>query len=192
MTELNSLVAAEVARLAAESTRRVTREQAALAGQLAGDVVEAFLSISQERRQMAAQNRGQIAREIVAQLLSVDLPKNERRKRRREPWYAEDWAGDVAGPTVIERDYGIARSTLYKWQRDGHVIALPKGRKKYAFPLRQFVDGRPVRRIKELSERIGDPRKAWIWLCSEHPELGEAPIERLRRGDERSVIAVMP
>lgn len=189
---ISSMIAAEVARIAAEYSQRVTREDAALAGQLAGDVVEAFLLMDEERRSAASNLRGCIARELIAKLLSVELPKARKAKRRREPWYAEDWAGPVAGPTVLEREFGISRSTLYKWQRDGHVIALPKGRRKFAFPLRQFVDGRPVRRIKELSSRFEDSRKAWVWLCSVHPKLGEPPLERLRRGDERSVVLVMP
>lgn len=189
---ISGIISAEVARIAAEYNQRVTREDAALAGQLAGDVVEAFLLMNEERRSAASNLRGCIARELVAKLLNVELPPALRTKRRREPWYAEDWAGPVAGPTVIEREYGISRSTLYKWQRDGHVIALPKGRKKFAFPLRQFVDGRPVRRLKELSACFEDSRKAWVWLCAVHPKLNEAPLEHLRRGDERSVLLVMP
>lgn len=192
MSQLSSLVAAEIARLAAEHDQRVTRDDAALAGQLAGDIVEAFIKMSDDRRAIASRNRGMIARDLIFQLLNVKVPPKERRKSKPDPWYAEEWAGPVAGPTVIERDFGIARSTLYKWQRDGHVIALPKGRKKYAFPLRQFVDGRPVRRIKELADRFRSHREAWIWLCASHPELGDAPIEFLRRGEERPVLVVMP
>lgn len=190
--QLASLVAAEVSRLAAEHHQKVTRDEAGLAGQIAGDLVEAFIAMSDDRRRLAARNRGKIARDLLYQLLNVEVPTKERRKAKPDPWYAEDWAGPVAGPTVIERDFGISRSTLYKWQRDGHVIALPKGRKKYGFPLRQFVDGRPVRRIKELAERFGSHREAWIWLCAVHPDLGEAPIECLRRGEERPVLVVMP
>lgn len=192
MSQLSSLVAAEIARIAAEQDQRVTREDAALVGQLAGDIVDAFIKMSADRRALASRNRGKIARDLIYQMLNVEIPPKERRKSKPEPWYAEEWAGPVAGPTVIERDFGIARSTLYKWQRDGHVIALSKGRKKYAFPLRQFVDGRPVRRIKELADRFGSHREAWIWMCAVHPALGEAPIEFLRRGDERPVLVVMP
>jgi hypothetical protein len=192
MKQLSSLIAAEIARVAAEHSQKITRDEAALAGQIAGDLVEAFLTLSNDRRAAASRNRGKIARDLLYQLLNAEVPAKVRRKSKPDPWYAEEWAGPVAGPTVIERDYGISRSTLYKWQRDGHVIALPKGRKKFGFPLRQFVDGRPVRRIKELAERFGSHRDAWIWLCAVHPGLGEAPIDCLRRGDERSVLIVMP
>lgn len=191
MNELGSRIAAEVSRIAADFHPKVTREEAAMAGQLAGDIVEAFISMSDERRALASRNRGQLVRSIIFQSLNVQVP-SEQPKPKAEPWYTEEWAGEVAGPTVIEREYGIARSTLYKWQRDGHVIALAKGRRKFAFPLRQFVDGRPVPRIKELTERFQSHRDAWVWLCKIHSELGEAPIERLRRGDENSVLAALP
>lgn len=192
MTQLSSLVAAEISRLVAEHHQKVNRDEAALAGQIAGDILEAFVAMSDERRALASRNRGKIAQDLLYQLLNVEVTRKERRRSKPDPWYAEQWAGPVAGPTMIERDFGISRSTLYKWQRDGHVIALPKGRKKFAFPLRQFVDGRPVRRLQELAERFGSQREAWIWLCAIHPDLNEAPIEFLRRGEERPVLVVMP
>lgn len=182
-------IRAEVARLAAEHSRRVTREESAMAGQLAGDIVEAFLSLGRKDRALAAKNGKYLGRDLVSWLLSADMPKPE---ARATSWDADDWAGPIAGPTEIERTYGISRSNLYKWQKAGRIITFDTGRNKPAFPVRQFVNGRPVKRISEIVERIGDERKAWFWLCTVHPKLEEAPIERLRRGDEKSVVLVMP
>ena len=54
------------------------------------------------------------------------LPAAEGRKRVAE--YAksvrlEEWAGSVAGPGEIERDFGTKRSTLHDWQKRGAVTA---------------------------------------------------------------------
>src|SRR3546814_16010529 len=41
----------------------------------------------------------------------------------------EDWAGPVAGSTMLH-EQGIARSTLHDWQKRGEVIALLSGGRK--------------------------------------------------------------
>ena len=77
----------------------------------------------------------------------------------------EDWAGEVAGASALLRDYGIARSSLHRWQQNGDVIALLKGAKKHVFPVDQFIDSRPAKGISghldhaggaaELKEKLG-------------------------------------
>src|SRR3546814_4146272 len=88
----------------------------------------------------------------------------------------EDWAGPVAGSTMLH-EQGIARSTLHDWQKRGEVIALLSGARKHAFPLEQFVDGRPVQGISDVLEIAGNPRRAWLWLVQQSPLLGEKRSE---------------
>ena len=99
------------------------------------------------------------------------------------PTKVEDWAGPLAGPTELERDFGVARSTLHSWQKQGAVIGLLVGVRKHAFPVEQFVDGRPVAGLGAVVEAIGDPRTAWLWLREPNPGfVGVAPLERLKAG----------
>lgn len=105
------------------------------------------------------------------------------------PLKVETWAGPLAGPTELERDQGIARSTLHTWQRHGAVIGLLVGVRKHAFPVEQFIDGRPVAGVASVLEIIGDPRTAWLWLRQPNPGLaGASPLARLKSGAVESVI----
>ena len=103
---------------------------------------------------------------------------------------ADDWAGPVAGPTLIERHYGIPRSTLYRWQKRNEVVALnTRTSSKPVFPLRQFVDGRPAYGIAEILDLMPDPRRAWQWLIAPCPDLeGRSPIDVLLEGRTSDVI----
>ena len=101
----------------------------------------------------------------------------------------EDWAGPLAGPTDLERDFGMARSTLHTWQKQGAVIGLLVGVRKHAFPTEQFIDGRPVTGLAAIVEAIGDPRAAWLWLREPNPGLaGVTPLERLKAGASDKVV----
>lgn len=105
------------------------------------------------------------------------------------PTKVEDWAGPIAGPTELERDFGVARSTLHTWQKQGAVIGLLVGVRKHAFPTEQFVDGRPVADLGPIVEAIGDSRTAWLWLREPNPGFaGAAPLERLRAGAVDKVV----
>lgn len=91
-----------------------------------------------------------------------------------------DWAGPVAGPTLLERHYGISRSTLFRWQKRNEVVALRTGGKKFVFPLRQFVDGRPIDGLDDILKMFADSRAAWQWLIKPNSDLsGEAPVNLL-------------
>lgn len=126
----------------------------------------------------------------LGQVLSAD----EGRARIAEyatPAKVEDWAGPLAGPTELERDFGVARSTLHNWQKQGAVIGLLVGVRKHAFPTEQFVDGRPVSGLGPVVEAIGEPRTAWLWLREPNPELGGvAPLARLKAGATDKVVEV--
>jgi hypothetical protein len=121
------------------------------------------------------------------------LPAAEGRKRVAE--YAksvrlEEWAGSVAGPGEIERDFGTKRSTLHDWQKRGAVIGLLKGERKHVYPLAQFIDGRPIEGMTRITKVIPNPRTAWLWLTSPHPtEDGTPPLERLKEGRIAEVAA---
>ncbi len=53
---------------------------------------------------------------------------------------------------------------LHDWQRRGAVIGLLKGERKHVFPLAQFVDGRPVEGMPQVTPIIRNPPVAWQWL----------------------------
>lgn len=107
-----------------------------------------------------------------------------------DAFLADDWAGPVAGPTLIERHFGIPRSTLYRWQKRGEVVWLnTRTSKKPVFPLRQFVDGKPADGIAEISEAMGGPRSAWQWLITPHSAFdGSTPLDALLKGRTSKVI----
>lgn len=103
----------------------------------------------------------------------------------------EDWAGKVAGATELSRKYGIARSSLNRWQRSGDVIGLLKGTRKRIYPVEQFVDGRPVRGIREILRLVDSERVAWLWLSQRNPLLkGARPIDLLRQDRKHEVLDV--
>jgi hypothetical protein len=63
--------------------------------------------------------------------------------------------------------------------------------RKYAVPVEQFVDGRPVAGLSLILEVIGEPRAAWLWLREPNPELrGAPPLARLKAGAIKDVLAV--
>lgn len=102
----------------------------------------------------------------------------------------DDWAGPVAGPTLIEKYFGVNRSTLHRWHRRDECVALnAKTSKKPVFPLKQFLDGRPVDGLSDVISIFGNQRDAWQWLVSPNEHLeGEAPIDLLIEGEQEQVI----
>jgi hypothetical protein len=107
------------------------------------------------------------------------------------PTKIEDWAGPLAGPTELERDFGVARSTLHSWQKQGAIIGLLVGVRKHAFPTEQFVDARPLTGLGAIVEAIGDQRTAWLWLREPNPGLaGVTPLARLKAGAVDKVVEV--
>jgi len=121
------------------------------------------------------------------------LPAEQGRQRvaaYAKPVRLEDWAGPVAGPAEIERDFGTRRSTLHDWQKRGAVIGLLKGERKHVYPLAQFIDGRPIEGMTRITKIIANPRAAWLWLMSPHPTGDKTPLlERLKQGRIDEVVA---
>jgi hypothetical protein len=120
----------------------------------------------------------------------IDIEESRRRLAEyATPMRIEEWAGPVAGPVELERDYGISRSTLHNWQRRGAVIGLLKGERKHVFPIEQFVDGRPVEGIADVLKVIDRPRSAWLWMVQRSPLLGnKRPIDLLKQGRIEEVV----
>lgn len=103
---------------------------------------------------------------------------------------ADDWAGPVAGPTDLERHFGIPRSTLYRWQKRKEIVYLnTRSSKKPVFPLKQFRDGRPTKGIAELVGLFADEGEAWRWLVAT-PTNSDAVsyIDTLLYGDVEAVL----
>ena len=73
---------------------------------------------------------------------------------------APDWAGTYACPTELERSHGVAPPILQAWQKQYAKIGVQVGRRKHAFPVKQFVDGRPVPGLRPLLDAAGDTRTA--------------------------------
>lgn len=103
---------------------------------------------------------------------------------------ADDWAGPVAGPTDLERHFGIPRSTLYRWQKRKEIIYLKtRSVKRPVFPLKQFRDGRPTKGIAELVGLFADESTAWRWLVDTPPNSDAMPyIDVLLSGEIDAVL----
>ena len=118
----------------------------------------------------------------------------EGRRRLRDyatPRPIESWAGPVAGASEIEASLGIPRSTLSKWQQRKAIVGLLRGERKLAYPLEQFVDGRPLEGIADILGLAPDARSAWLWLRQAHGALnGRRPLEVLKSGRRADVVEV--
>jgi Protein of unknown function (DUF2384) len=107
------------------------------------------------------------------------------------PVATEAWAGRLADPPELEHEFGIARSNLRTWQKQGALIAVLVGARKHAFPVEQFIDGRPVAGLAPLVETVGDTRTAWRWLREPNPGLsGATPLSRLKVGAVEPVLEI--
>ncbi len=105
----------------------------------------------------------------------------------------EDWAGPVGGASDIEAQIGVKRTTLNTWYKQGAIIGLLRGQRKLAYPLEQFIDGRPLQGIADVLAVAPDARSAWLWMRQPHSALdGETPLAALHatQQDKVSVIAL--
>ncbi len=184
----------------------------ALSAHIAGAAAAAVLNLPVEARQELAKRQAELMRGVrrLVETFSHDVGRGkiklavpeavepskgeglgtivsaeEGRRVLRELAVArkiEDWAGPVAGASELNRDYGIPRSTLHRWQHSDEVIGLLKGTKKHVFPVEQFIDGRPARGIASIVGLAGGHRIAWLWLRQANPVLsGRTPIDLLKQ-----------
>lgn len=103
----------------------------------------------------------------------------------------EDWTGPVGGASDIEAAFGVKRTTLSTWYKQGAVIGLLRGQRKLAYPLEQFIDGRPIQGIADILSVAPDARSAWLWMRQPHGALdGRTPLAALRAGKQDQVSAI--
>lgn len=124
--------------------------------------------------------------------LGEQLPIEEGHARLLDyakPGSIESWAGPVAGAGEIEQQLGIPRSTLNSWQQRGACIGLLRGERKFAYPLEQFIDSRPLEGLAEILRFAPHPRSAWFWLRQPNAALGQkSPLACLRAGRKEAVL----
>lgn len=208
------LVASEVSE-ALTRQPGLAKSVAANTAQIVAAVAAAVVGLSPTQQKRLKSKRADVA-DMIAALARDDAPaeritipepvKVEPRRgtglgelidieegRRRLSAYAtkvplEEWAGPVAGSSALH-DRGIARSTLHDWQKRGQVVALLVGARKHAFPLEQFVDGRPIEGIADVLKVVGNARRAWLWLVQQSPLLGnQRPIDLLKQDRKDEVV----
>ena len=188
--EVMAAVSAIAAQLSAEQQRRLVADKTGLARALTAAVAE-----------VATPPGGSALAEVsvvkpveVSEGAGMASPLTIEEGRRNLAAFAvpvrlEDWAGPVAGPGDIEKRFGTKRSTLHAWRKSGAVIGLLKGERKHVFPLAQFVDGRPVEGMPQVTKTIRNSRAAWQWLIQTKPGLGGTPLDRLKAGRLDEVLA---
>lgn len=217
--KLASPAASEMIGIFAKRNPQTSREQVEAMGKLVAEFGAAAAKLSPAARRRLVARKAELSKliaEIVAEPEAAPEPLKltpkapaevsqgeglgalvsaaegrERLAAYATPLKVEAWAGPLAGPTELEREHGVARSTLHAWQKQGAVIGLLVGVRKHAFPVEQFIDGRPVAGLARVLETIGDPRIAWLWLREPNPALtGASPLARLKAGAVESVIEV--
>lgn len=180
--KLMAVVSAATAGLSAEQQRLIVSDEKEL-GQAVAAVVANL--VDRSRHDLEEVPVGNAVEVSTGAGLGEALSIEEGRRRLAEfttPARIEDWAGPVAGPGDIEKMFGTKRSTLHDWQKRGAVIGLLKGERKHVFPLAQFVDGRPVEGMSQITKLIPNSRVAWQWLLQTKPSIGGAPLDRLKKG----------
>lgn len=216
-TEIASPAASDLIGMFVERNPNSSRREITEVGKLVAEFSATAARLSPDDRKRLIGRTGRL-KELVAQIAAEPEPARQKlipksavevsqgagmgkvlsqaEGRARIAEYAlttkvEDWAGPVAGPTELERDFGVARSTLHTWKKQGAVIGLLVGVRKHAFPTEQFVDGRPVAGLGAVVEAVGDPRTAWLWLREPNPGLaGASPLERLKTGGADKVVGL--
>jgi hypothetical protein len=201
---LEELLTAEISRLLKDNDPTIHLPAVRVASQLAAIVASQLASQTQAVQRALIDIEDDVSdygTDFVSDLVEVATKSVTKKLKRFRPSapeaedssplpLADDWAGPVAGPTVIERHFGIPRSTLYRWQKVNEVVAIStRTSRKPVFPLRQFVDGRPAVGIAELIALFGDQKTAWRWLVTPLDQFAEKPpIEVLLQGEVASVL----
>jgi hypothetical protein len=182
-------VTAATARLAADQQRRIVADELELA-QAVEVAVAGLVSDTGPRLKPLAIGKPIEVSQGAGLPAPIDLDEGRRRLAAfAEPMRLEDWAGPVAGPAEIEKTFGTKRSTLHDWQRRGAVIGLLKGERKHVFPLAQFVDGRPVEGMAQVTRIIANPRGAGQGRIRITAEMGATPLDLMKRDRLDEVLA---
>lgn len=197
---LESALYAEVERILKENDPTIQLPAVRMASRLAAVIASQLASQTQviQRSMLSLEaDATDFANDFVADVVGAATQSVRKKLKRFRPeaiqedtlQLADDWAGTVAGPTLIERHYGIPRSTLYRWQKLNEVVAISsRTSRKPVFPLKQFVDGRPANGVANVVSIFGDQRRAWQWLVTKNTITNGAPIDALLRGEVESVV----
>lgn len=197
---LESALYAEVERILKENDPTIQLPAVRVASRLAAVIASQLASQTQviQRSMLSLEaDATDFANDFVADVVGAATQSVRKKLKRFRPeaiqedtlQLADDWAGTVAGPTLIERHYGIPRSTLYRWQKLNEVVAISsRTSRKPVFPLKQFVDGRPANGVADVVSIFGDQRRAWQWLVTKNTITNGAPIDALLRGEVESVV----
>lgn len=183
-----AVVSALAARLPIEQQRRIAADETELAHIVEAAVAELAAKPGHGLTEVQLEKPVEVSRGAgLGQ--SVDLDEGRRRLADvATPTRIEDWAGPVAGPGDIEKKFGTKRSTLHDWHKRGAVIGLLRGERKHVFPLAQFVDGRPIEGMPQVTKVIRNPRVAWQWLIQPKPSIGGTPLDKLKNGNLGEVL----
>ncbi|MGO6746622.1 hypothetical protein ACCS93_29750 [Rhizobium ruizarguesonis] len=185
-----AVVSAVAARLSVEQQRRIAADETELAHIVEAAVAELAAKPDHALAEVPVEKPVEVSRGAGAGHL-VDMGEGRRRLAEfSTPTRIEDWAGPVAGPGDIEKTFGTKRSTLHDWHKRGAIIGLLKGERKHVFPLAQFVDGRPVEGMPQVTKIIRNPRVAWQWLIQPKPSIGGTPLDNLKMGNLDEVLDV--
>lgn len=170
----------------------VKRPEVLAAGYLAGRIAADFLFLPLKKQRTLAEDMSGLAAAIeqaLANAVGGSGVESQSSSEPREPsgWGdpalgpIEEWAGPVAGPTFLETNYDIARSTLHRWHVQQKVIGFRTGGRKHVYPLAQFIDRRPASGLSEVLKYMPHPRAAWVWLTQPNPATENlAPVELLK------------
>lgn len=183
-----AVVSAVAARLSVEQQHRIAADETEFAHIVEGAVAELAARPGRALKDVPLEKPAEVSQGSGLGKL-VDLDEGRRRLTEFAiPTRIEEWAGSVAGPGDIEKKFGTKRSTLHDWHKRGAVIGLLKGERKHVFPLAQFIDGRPVEGMQQVTKIIRNPRVAWQWLIQAKPSIGGTPLDNLKRGNLGEVL----
>ena len=204
-TDLARAITSEIESILVQHDPSIRKPAVYAASRLAGSIAASIAVQTQfvQRSFPAIQDRlDAISDEFVGRLIDEAVRKSEPSQTDRISsmpqleanamlTLPDDWAGPLAGPTLLERRYGLARSTLFRWMKRGEVISIRTKGNRPVFPLKQFVDGRPADGIPEVISIFGDSRKAWQWLVTPRGELnGNCPIDELIAGNAKHAVEI--
>jgi hypothetical protein len=124
--------------------------------------------------------------------LGEEISAEEGRRRLRafaKTVPVSHWAGELVSEQDLRGRYHLSKAEIDTWKAGAGVVTLLNDAGEIAFPVEQFVNGRPVKGLGEIVEKIGNPRVAWMWLRQPHAVFeARQPLEVLKSGRARDVL----
>ena len=110
---------------------------------------------------------------------------------RRDELLAQ--AGGALSPAAVAERTGMSRQSVNNWRRKGQLIALPRGRRDFAFPACQFAEDRPVPGLDRVlaASALRHPLSQLEMLLAPSPRMeGASPLALLCAGRVEDAVAV--